>query len=90
MMHIYILTNNHRTLYIGVTNNLAIRAIKHRDASIDSFAKRYNCDRLIYVEEFVQIEDALRREKQLKNWRREKKIRLIERVNPNWETIPLG
>ncbi len=89
-MFVYVLTNTHGTLYIGATSNLPKRLVRHADTSHDSFAHRYNCDRLIYTEQFNSITDAIRREKQLKGWRRAKKVALIVKVNPHWQTVPLG
>ncbi len=89
-MYIYILTNAHGTLYIGVTSDLPSRLQSHADTSSNTFAHRYNCDRLIYTEHHENAEDAIAREKQLKTWRRAKKVRLIATVNPHWKTIDIG
>jgi putative endonuclease len=86
---VYIMTNKHRTvLYIGVTSDLDKRLREHR-AGIhqNSFTKKYNIDRLVYVEFGRDIRSAIAREKQLKGWTREKKIALIESVNPNWDDL---
>ena len=83
--HVYILTNRSGTLYIGVTGNLRARLEQHRAGKGCSFTRRYHLDRLVYAEEFRWVHEALAREKQLKRWRREKKVALIERVNPGWE-----
>lgn len=89
--YVYIMTNvRHTVLYTGVTNHLARRISEHKSHIIPGFTKRYNVDILIYYEYFTQIEDALAREKQIKRWRREKKIHLIESTNPTWEEIQFG
>ena len=81
--YVYILTNkNNTTLYIGVTNNLERRMYEHKNELIDGFTKKYKLKKLIYFEECHQIEDALVREKQLKNWHRGWKLNLIKSVNP--------
>jgi putative endonuclease len=87
---VYIITNNKKTLYIGVTNNLERRIYEHKNKLIDGFSKRYNLNKLVYFEECGNIESAIRREKQLKNWHREWKINLIESINPNWEDYSNG
>ena len=84
--YVYILTNERNTLlYIGVTNNLVRRLYEHKNRLNEGFTKDYWISKLVYFESCHSIEDAIRREKQLKNWRREKKIALIERMNPYWK-----
>ena len=84
--YIYILANTKNTvLYIGVTNNLDRRIYEHKQGSIDGFTKKYNVTKLIYIEEYSQIEEALHREKCLKRWKREWKEELINKQNPNWD-----
>ena len=85
--YVYIMTNRSGTLYVGVTNNLVRRAYEHREHLTPGFTDKYNMDRLIYFEETTDVLAALEREKQIKRWRQEKKINLIESVNPEWETI---
>ncbi|MEK7617088.1 MAG: GIY-YIG nuclease family protein [Patescibacteria group bacterium] len=81
--YVYILTNkNNTTLYIGVTNNLERRIYEHKNELIDGFTKKYKLKKLIYFEECSQVNDALVREKQLKNWHREWKLNLIKNTNP--------
>jgi putative endonuclease len=75
------------TLYIGVTNDLIRRVYEHKTKAAESFTKKYNVDRLIYFEQFDDIENAIRREKRLKKWNRAWKIRLIEETNPNWSDL---
>jgi putative endonuclease len=72
--YVYIMASKTRVLYIGVTSHLGRRAWEHKEHLIQGFTKRYNVDRLIYIEHFTSIEEAIAREKQLKNWRREKKL----------------
>lgn len=82
---VYILCNKHNgTLYVGITNNLQRRMLEHKNAVIESFTKRYGLTRLVHVEWYKYINDALRREKQLKGWQRQWKIELIEQQNPQW------
>jgi len=65
--YVYILSNNSKTLYIGVTNNLAIRISEHKNKLIDGFTKKYNLTKLVYYETVDDVKSAIRREKQLKN-----------------------
>jgi putative endonuclease len=84
--YIYILTNKHRTtFYIGVTNNLKIRLQQHLktiENPTTSFVSKYKLGYLIYYEKFMWIQEAIAREKELKGWRREKKLDLIKSFNP--------
>ncbi len=85
---IYILTNKYRTtFYIGVTTNLSKRLYEHYDEVASKFTKKYQIKDLIYFEEFTDIEQAIKREKQLKNWHKEWKLNLIRKLNPNLETL---
>lgn len=80
---IYILTNFHNTtFYTGVTNNLERRVFEHKHELVDGFSKKYKLKKLVYYEEYPTIIDAIKREKQLKNWHREWKINLIRQLNP--------
>jgi putative endonuclease len=81
---VYILCCNSRRLYVGVTNNLMRRVYEHKSKIIAGFTARYNIDQLVYYEQYVHIEDAIAREKRLKNWPRAKKLTLIESHNPQW------
>jgi putative endonuclease len=85
--YVYIMSNKSRTLYIGVTNDLARRIYEHKNKMIDGFTKKYNLTMLIYYEVFNSIEDAIKREKLLKNWHREWKINLIEFINQDWKDL---
>jgi len=85
---IYIITNKRNTvLYTGVTSNLKKRIYQHKNKKVEGFTKRYKISKLVYYEVFRDPENAILREKQIKGGSREKKIRLIESKNPNWEDI---
>jgi putative endonuclease len=75
------------TLYIGVTNDLVRRVHEHRTGVVPGFTKRYRVHRLVYYEQFSDVEYAIQREKRLKKWNRTWKIRLIEELNPNWDDL---
>jgi putative endonuclease len=82
---VYILTNKHcTTLYIGMTNNIARRLYQHRYGEVNRFTKRYHLNRLVWLEHFRNVNDAIACEKKLKGWRRNRKIALIEKDNPRW------
>jgi len=89
--YVYILTNEHRTsFYIGVTGNLNQRLLKHKEninLGIKTFAAKYNIQFLVYYEKFTWIQEAIAREKELKKCRREKKLELIKKFNPNFEFL---
>jgi len=88
--YIYIMTNKNNTvLYTGVTSNLIKRAYEHKNELIDGFTKRYNVNKLVYYEQFHNIEYAISREKKIKAGSRKKKIDLIEKKNPTFEDIKL-
>jgi putative endonuclease len=84
---VYTLASRSRNLYTGVTNNLERRMIEHRQGLVPGFTSRYKVFRLVAFELFGDIRDAIAREKEIKGWRREKKIRLIERDNPTWADL---
>jgi putative endonuclease len=84
---VYILANRSRNLYVGVTSDLERRLIEHRDGLVVGFTARYRIFRLVEVEIFGDVTAAIAREKEIKGWRREKKIRLIERMNPTWADL---
>ena len=86
--YIYILSNKNRTvLYIGVTNNLIKRITEHKNKIGSEFSKKYNLEDLVYFEEFTDINQAISRQKQLKNWRKEWKWDLIKTLNPNLKDL---
>jgi len=76
-------------MYIGVTNNLQRRLREHQNQLVEGFTKKYNVHKLVYFEEILEILAALEREKELKKWRREKKNKLVEQVNPEWCDLSL-
>jgi len=85
MYYIYILTNRENTVcYIGATNNLERRVFEHKEKLVEGFTKKYGLAKLVYFEETPDVLSAIEREKQIKKYRREKKDRLIERINSNW------
>jgi len=81
---VYIVASRSRTLYIGVTSDLRKRIFQHKRREHDGFTERYNCDRLVFFEIYQDVNKAIAREKQLKRWRREKKLALIMQMNPTW------
>ena len=83
----YIVASIGGTLYIGMTNDLARRLFDHKHGNIDGFSAKYKCTRLVYFESFDNVLKAIDREKQLKGWRRSKKIALIEKLNSHWEDL---
>ena len=86
--YLYLLTNKKSgTLYIGVTNDLERRLFEHKKKLIEGFTKRYNLNKLIYFETYQFVNDAIKRERNMKKWKRQWKIDLIERDNPNWKDL---
>ena len=89
--YVYILTNKYnKVLYIGVTNNLQRRIDEHKNKFIKGFTSKYNLTKLVYFQEFTDIQDALAGEKKIKGWLRIKKIKLIESINPEWKDLSLS
>ena len=87
-MYVYIMASKKNgTLYIGVTSELQKRVYTHKSKMIEGFTKKYNVTSLVYFEIFDDPENAIRREKQLKKWKRDWKIELIERENPDWRDL---
>ncbi len=85
MYYVYILTNKtDAVVYIGVTNDLRRRLYEHKKEQIEGFTKKYHVHKLVYFEEFSDVNNAIAREKQLKGWTRAKKNSLVESKNPNW------
>ena len=84
---VYILTNRSGTLYVGVTNDLERRMAEHAAGGVGSFTGRYALNRLIYAEPYPDVRDAIARGKQLKGWRRAKKVALINAANPGWRDL---
>jgi putative endonuclease len=86
--YLYILTNrSNRVLYVGITNDLPRRVFEHKNKLLEGFTKKYNLTKLVYYEVTSNVESAIRREKQLKNWHREWKINLINQFNPYWNDL---
>ena len=85
--YVYIMTNQSRNLYVGVTNNIRRRVQEHKAGLTEGFTSRYKIDTLVYVESFRDINSAIAREKQIKYWRREKKLRLVNQENPDWRDL---
>ena len=85
---VYILASTfHGTLYIGVTSNLLQRVHQHREGTLGGFTAEYSVKRLVWFEMHATMDSAIAREKQLKNWRREWKLALIEKENPTWRDL---
>ena len=88
--YVYILTSETGTLYIGVTNDLQRRIYEHKYGLIEGFTKRYSVARLVYYEETPEVNEAIAREKEIKKWRRSKKLDLIKSLNPEWKDLSDG
>ncbi|MCW5853212.1 MAG: GIY-YIG nuclease family protein [Anaerolineae bacterium] len=92
--YVYMLTNASRMLYTGMTNNLARRIYEHKHKLVEGFTSQYNLTTLVWYEATTDVRSAIQREKEIKGWRRSKKIALIDALNPMWrdlsEDIPLG
>jgi putative endonuclease len=84
---VYILSSRSGTLCVGITGYLNRRITQHKIDTIEGFTKKYQCHRLVYYESYQDVQVAIAREKQLKRWRREKKIFLIEKLNPRWQDL---
>ena len=88
--YVYLLTNwNNKVMYVGVTNDLSRRVYEHKNKLADGFTKKYNVNKLVYFEETTDVNTAIDREKQIKNWRREKKNALVLAINPGWKDLSL-
>ena len=85
--YVYIMASVNYVIYIGVTNDLIRRVEEHKNEVVDGFSQKYKTKKLVYYEYFNQINDAIRREKELKGWRREKKVKLVGSKNFKWEDI---
>ncbi|HAM99265.1 MAG TPA: hypothetical protein DCQ26_11720 [Marinilabiliales bacterium] len=86
--YVYIATNKNNTvLYTGVTNNVKRRMYEHKEKLVKGFTSRYNVNKLVYFEHFTDINQAIHREKQLKKWKRDWKIELIENMNSEWNDL---
>ena len=87
---VYIITNQSKTLYTGVTNDLMRRVYEHKNKMVEGFTKKYNIKKLVHFEESGNVVSAIAREKQIKGWLRSKKIALIESTNPAWKDLSEG
>ena len=87
--YVYILASRSRTLYVGVTNDLFARLEQHRRGTASAFTRRFKVRSLVYFESTGDIRSAIAREKELKGWRRERKLRLIEKFNPDWQDLSI-
>ncbi len=87
--YVYILASRSRNLYLytGVTNDLRRRVLEHKQGLLAGFTKKYRIHRLVYFESFNDVREALGREKQIKAWRREKRVALIKSGNPAWDDL---
>ena len=86
--YVYIMTNKrNNVLYTGVTNNLTKRVYEHKEKSVSGFTKKYNINKLVYYEVLGDIYDAIKREKQIKGGSRQKKMDLINSLNPQWKDL---
>jgi putative endonuclease len=86
----YVVASRSHTLYVGMTSVLRQRVFEHNAGTFKGFSSRYNCNRLVWFEIYDEALKAINREKQLKGWRREKKIALIEKANPTWQDLSEG
>ena len=84
------MTNRSDTLYVGITNNIRRRVYEHKNKLVEGFTKKYNINKLIYYETFADVDSAIAREKSIKGWLRNKKIELIETMNPDWNDLSDG
>ncbi len=88
--YVYIMASLSGTLYIGVTEDLERRVFEHKHKLVPGFTSKYNINRLVYFEETGEVQEALKREKQIKSWRRSKKVDLITSSNPKWQDLSEG
>jgi putative endonuclease len=84
---VYIMTNRSKTLYTGITGHLRKRVFEHKTGVFKGFTSKYKIDRLVYFERFKYVRHAIAREKQIKGWRKTKKIQLIVSINPTWKDL---
>jgi len=85
--YIYFMSNRSRTLYAGVTGNIRKRVYEHKTGAVEGFTSRYKLDRLVYWEKFQYVRNAIAREKQIKRWKRVKKVQLVVSMNPTWKDL---
>jgi putative endonuclease len=82
--YVYIVASRSRALYTGVTGQIEVRVLQHRNKAFEGFSADYNCNRLVWYECYGDVRRAIGREKQIKGWARSKKLALIEKMNPTW------
>ena len=87
LYYVYIVASKSRVIYVGMTGFLMTRVLQHKRGEGGAFSRMYHANRLVYHEVFEHVETAIRRETEIKKWRREKKIALIEKRNPTWEDL---
>ncbi len=87
--HVYFMASKSGVLYLGVTSNLPLRVGQHKAKILPGFTKRYNVIKFVWFEPHTSIRSAIAREKEIKKWRRSKKIALIESLNPQWNDLSL-
>ena len=85
--YLYIMVSKTGTLYVGFTSDIKERVYQHKNHLLPGFTDKYNVERLVYIETFGEAFAGIRREKQIKAWRREKKVRLIDSTNPKWDDL---
>ena len=88
--YVYVMASQRRVLYVGVTSNLEQRVYQHKTHALGGFTARYNVTLLVYFERFATIHAAIAREKEIKAWRREKKLALVASMNPKWKDLSDG
>lgn len=87
---VYLMASKSGVLYCGMTNDLQRRVWEHQQKSVEGFTKKYNCTKLVWFEEFREVRDAIECETRMKDWRREKKVVLIQKTNPGWKDLSEG
>ena|SRR5581483_4546740 len=88
--YVYIVASKSRAIYVGMTGFLMARILQHKTGEGSTFTSKYHINRLVHYEVFEHVETAIRRETEIKKWRREKKVALIEKNNPTWEDLAEG
>ena len=88
--YVYVLTSRSGTLYVGVTNDLERRVFQHKQKRVPGFTARYNVTRLVFYEAFPDAMSAIAAEKKIKGWKRDKKVALVESMNPTWKDLAEG
>ena len=88
--YVYVLASKSRVLYVGVTGFLMARVLQHKSGEYEGFTQRYKVNRLVHFEVFQYVNNAIARETEIKKWRREKKVALLEANNPTWEDLAAG